>query len=245
MSLRHFFEGMVRREEIASAYLATLLQYSPTFREKFLQLAFRNPDFVDAETWTTRVEAELVDVTVESSSTIVLIENKLGSGARMLGQLVRYYAAAVARNPQKRVVAVYLTPGGFGADEVEGVMTSPLRIGRTDDSLVIPWEEVARIVSALPAEEWFAHSGMAAILESIENRRKEKFPAVGERATLRRIVTEARNGLSARWPEVRFALWVGQTSETVYSFGVPITVNPEPAFRGGTRLSVHANGHSH
>src|SRR5688572_11685936 len=37
MDLRHFFEGKLRKEETASAYLATLLEYDAKFRAAFLR----------------------------------------------------------------------------------------------------------------------------------------------------------------------------------------------------------------
>ena len=81
MELRHFFENMVRREETASAFLATLLEYDPAFRLEFLRAVIGDPAFVDREPWSVQVEAERVDVTLESASAQVLIEDKISAGA--------------------------------------------------------------------------------------------------------------------------------------------------------------------
>ena len=81
MQLRHFFENMLRREETASAFLATLLDYDPSFRQAFLRLALDEPGLADEGTRTVRVEEDRVDVTPESEAAYVVIENKIGSGA--------------------------------------------------------------------------------------------------------------------------------------------------------------------
>jgi hypothetical protein len=45
MDLHHFFENMVRREETASAFIATLLEYYAAFRLQLLRGGNRRPDF--------------------------------------------------------------------------------------------------------------------------------------------------------------------------------------------------------
>jgi len=73
VQLRHFFENMVRREETASAFLATLLDYDSAFRWAFLGLATDDAAIDDVEPWVVRVEEDRVDVTLESPTTYVLI----------------------------------------------------------------------------------------------------------------------------------------------------------------------------
>jgi hypothetical protein len=77
-----------------------------------------------------RVEARYVDITLESSSTLVLIEDKISAGAKQKVQLLRYYLAAVEQSPLKRILAVYLAPGGMGAGEVDAVERNCVRIDR-------------------------------------------------------------------------------------------------------------------
>ena len=104
---------------MASAFLATLLDYDEAFRQAFLGLVLNDPTIDDPEGWAVRVEEDRVDVTIESPTTYVLIEDKIGSGAKQHAQLLRYYETAVRARPAKRIVAVYLAPGGIGMDEVE------------------------------------------------------------------------------------------------------------------------------
>jgi hypothetical protein len=90
MRLRHFFENMVRREETASAFLATLLDYDPAFRTAFLRLILDDPAVEETESWLVAVEEDRVDVTLESPSTVVLIEDKISAGAKQQEQLLRF-----------------------------------------------------------------------------------------------------------------------------------------------------------
>lgn len=68
MDLRHFFENMVRREETASAFLATLLEFEPVFQRAFLTTATGEPDFGTAEVWRVQVEEGRVDVSDDRAS---------------------------------------------------------------------------------------------------------------------------------------------------------------------------------
>src|SRR3972149_4967699 len=105
---------MVRREETASAFLATLLEYNAGFRRTFLATALAGaaPD-VD-ESWSVRVERDSVDIVMDLDTTRVLIENKINASAKRQGQLLRYYLFAVDAVPEKRIAAVYVAPGDFG-----------------------------------------------------------------------------------------------------------------------------------
>ena len=227
MELRHFFENMVRREETASAFLATLLEYHPTFRREFLRTALGDPAFDDREPWLVQVEAERVDVTLESPSVLVLIEDKISAGAKQQEQLLRYYLAAVDRTPGKRIAAVYLAPGGMGMGEVEAVERSPIRVDRPSDVIVLlPWDKVAEMIARLPDSDkaWFARSGMDQIERAIERARQEKYPAVGDRALVRGISEEAHRLLSTRSPGARLHRWSGRDFEEIYTVNSPVTM---------------------
>jgi len=227
MRLRHFFENMVRREETASAFLATLLEYDPTFRRAFLRLVLDDPAFDDQETWSVRVEEERVDVTIESPTMLVLIEDKIGSGAKQHGQLLRYYLSAVETRSKKRIVAVYLAPGGIGIDEVDLVRRSTIFAQRESDvARHVPWGSVAELIDQQPQGEgaWFARSGMCEIERAIERARQERYPALGDRALVRGLTDNAVALLSSRCPDVTLGRWSGRDFEEILTNGTPVTV---------------------
>lgn len=241
MRLRHFFENMVRREETASAFLATLLDYDPAFRLAFLRLILDNPAVEDVDSWMVAVEEARVDVTLESSTTLVLIEDKISSGAKQQEQLLRYYRGAVEAKPQKRIVAVYLAPGGMGTGEVEAVRQSTVFAQRQGDIAVhLAWDEVSRLVNELPDNDriWFARSGMDEIERAIAQARQEKYPALGDRGIVRDIADAAVTTLAGRCPYVRLGRWNARNVEVILTYGTPVTlwlhaafeVDPEPPF---------------
>lgn len=226
MDLHHFFENMVRREETASAFLATLLEYDGPFRLAFLRAVLDAPAYEDSAEWDVRVEAGQVDVTLESHSIRVLIENKLRAGAKQQGQLLRYYLAAVEAVPDKRLVAVYLAPGGMGLGEVELVDRCEARASRSADVVAhLPWQDVAAIIDALPASghTWFARSGMREIDATIKRARQE-LPAVGVRGEVRGIFDGAVRMLRWEVPGVRLGRWVARDSEWIQTEKSPVTV---------------------
>lgn len=241
MHLRHFFENMVRREETASAFLATLLDCDATFRGAFMGLAMGDPAMgdpamADSEPWSVRVEEERVDLTLESPTTLVLIEDKIGSGAKQQGQLLRYYQAAVAAKSAKRIVAVYLAPRGIGIDEVDLVRRSAVFIERASDiACHLPWETVAEIIDRLPQKEtsWFAQSGMREIERAIDRARQERYPALGDRALVRRVADNALESLSASCPDIRLGRWGGRDSEEILTYGTPVTMWLDAVFEVG------------
>ena len=130
-TLKHFFAGAQSKEETASAYLATLLEFHPVFRSRFLALAAVEPRLDGSLDWAVRVEdgrmnAGAVDVTLEwpreDPTTFVMIENKLAASAKRAGQLRKYYLGAVNKWPGRRIVGFYLAPSkGLGASEIREV----------------------------------------------------------------------------------------------------------------------------
>lgn len=227
MRLNHFFENMVRREEMASAFLATLLAYDRAFRGAFLRLALDDPVLDELEAWKVQVEEDRVDVTLDSPSTLILIENKIGSGAKQVDQLLRYYLAAAGARPGKRIVAVYLAPRGIGMDEVDRVRRAELFIQRPSDAAHhIPWESLTAIVERLPQSEtsWFARSAMDAINSAIERAHRERYPALGDRALVRQIMDNAQGLLGRRSPDVRIGRWSARDFEEILTYGTPVTL---------------------
>src|SRR5688500_2219342 len=68
MDLRFFFQGMLDREESASALLATLLDGEPRFRAAFLQHVLGDRDDAHEGPWSVSVETDNVDVVMASSA---------------------------------------------------------------------------------------------------------------------------------------------------------------------------------
>jgi hypothetical protein len=156
----------------------------------------------------------------------VLIENKLRAGAKQKDQLLRYYLAAVATTPQKRLVAVYLAPGGMGLGEVEAVERCEARASRPSDIVsLLPWEDLAGIIHRLPASAhaWFARSGMREIEATIKRARQE-LPAVGVRGEVRGVFDDAVRRLRHELPGVRLGRWVARDSEWIQTEKAAMTV---------------------
>ena len=218
---------MLRREETASAFLATLLDYDPSFRQAFLRLALDEPGLADEGTRTVRVEEDRVDVTPESEAAYVVIENKIGSGAKQQGQLLRYYEAAVTARPTKRIIAVYLAPRGIGLDEVTLVQRCALfSERRTDVASHLPWERVTGLVDQLPAGDaaWFARSGMHEIGRAIVRAQQVRHPVEEDRALVRDIADQALALLANRCPDVALRRGSGQEVEEILTSRAPVTI---------------------
>lgn len=119
MNLHLFFEGMQAREEVASAFFASLLEQQPEVRNELFDILAdsdgvgENPaEPFKVRSWRVRVEVDGVDVRLdtkdEGAAWVILIENKLQSGSMQVGQLRRYYASQIERDKEAHVVAVYL-----------------------------------------------------------------------------------------------------------------------------------------
>jgi PD-(D/E)XK nuclease superfamily len=238
-TLTHFFRGAQSREETASAYLATLLDYDPEFRQRFLALIPADPPLDPSYDWAVRVEdvrtnAGAVDVSLEGPksdpTTVVLIENKLVSSAKTDGQLLKYYRGAASVWPERRIVSLYLAPSRqLGASEVELVRSSETyrsrRISRPepDEVMAIEWEgDLARMIRALPAADWFVASGIEEVISAIKRR---PLPPDAQREVIRYIVDCALTTLAERLPGVRFASWPCATEEYIYKPGGMLTVS--------------------
>jgi len=225
MDLRHFFENMVRREETASAFLATLLDFDPEFRVAFLAEATGDPLFDAGGLWRVSVEEARVDVTLDSDAVRVLIEDKIAAGARQEGQLLRYYLRAVEEVPEKRLVALYLAPHDMGRAEVERVARHPRFIKRaTDIAAHVSWTDVGRVIGSLPDSPngWFARTGMREIERAIQQAATAKYPAIGDRAVVRDLVDRACDALVESHPTIRPGRWHGGDTEEI-SYGGPVT----------------------
>jgi hypothetical protein len=81
MKLTYFFKATIRKEQIASAFLATLLDEKRLFREFFFQRAFpAEAVALSGCDWKVEVEPNMVDVQLSTENTVVIIENKVRAG---------------------------------------------------------------------------------------------------------------------------------------------------------------------
>jgi len=246
MDLRHFFDGQQSRENAASAFLATLLEYDDEFRRRFLALAPVAPPLDDSLIWTIKVEdnepwttslpdveagSGTIDITLRSASTVVLIENKLAPSAKRHGQLRRYYEAATGTWHDKRIVALYLAPTAhFGDSEVKLVEMCDAFVARragpagADDAGSVSWEDIHAIIKDLSNEgRWFADTGMNAVQAAIDEA-KYILSTEGQRGVVRDIVQAARESLAANAVGVRFGPWRGRLYDVIYTAKAPITM---------------------
>lgn len=252
MNLHLFFEGMQAREEVASAFFASLLEQQPEVRNELFDILAdsdgvgENPaEPFKVRSWRVRVEVDGVDVRLdtkdEGAAWVILIENKLQSGSMQVGQLRRYYASQIERDKEAHVVAVYLAPGNMGESEVL-LLKPSLRPG--DFAVRVSWDTVTkRLQSLKPAEAGsaeFIRSGIESINKVIEAAEKEKYPNVGEREKIHEVVCKTREGLQQKFPNMRIdSPWRGKNSFTLVLSGTDITgwfeiafeVEPNPPYR--------------
>lgn len=83
VDLKHFFAGKLAKEEVASAFLAKLLEARADFREFFFaQMGCEDATALAQAEWAARVEAESVDVRLDATCEgwVVLVENKISPG---------------------------------------------------------------------------------------------------------------------------------------------------------------------
>lgn len=240
MDLGYFFKGMQNKETSASAWLATLLRHDRGFRSAFFDLIGVDHAHADSHTWEINVETELsgpCDVTLETEDTFVFVENKVSASARTENQFLRYYlGAARGARAAKRLVAVYLGPSvSTGLAERDRVVGDALFLdrvaaGRGDYAVCLGWKDhIGNLVDvATASDDWFARTGLEAILRHIEKLERGR-PPNAQREFLRRlmrsvaqqVVASARHdGLS---DTVRLDRWASVGEETLYTPSRAIT----------------------
>lgn len=235
MNLHMFFEGKVAREEVASAFLATILEQRADIRGAFFDtlvdcIGSELAESFRSKSWTVRVEEHQVDVRLDSKSGdwVILLENKLQAGSMQPGRLPRYYHEQITREPASRVVAVYLAPGaGMGGAEVGAVKDSDRFRRDQDFAARVSWDtltDVLRGLSTSDGEGQFISSGIDSITEAIEKGETEKFPNEGGRERVHQIACDVRAGLQQRFPSIRLsAPWPAKNKFTLFSHGTNLT----------------------
>lgn len=233
MHLQHFFRGLLRKEEVASAFLATLLECDPAFRGAFFRELFPNAAvaLTDAD-WSVRVEADLVDVRLDSGAAVVLIENKVKAGAYQSGQLLRYYASELARVPaDKSIFVAFVAPEGVGVHETDRLAAwDAFREG--DSTASVSWQTLAAIAASLQppeARRWFGESGFEEIARVIEGDSRPVYLVDDTRKVLRQVADNAFQELRDLWP-VRLSRWSGRDCEQILTNRTNVTLWLDLAF---------------
>ena len=224
MKLTYFFKATIRKEQIASAFLATLLHEKQSFREFFFQKAFPTEwETLSGCAWKVEVEPFMVDVRLSSINTVVIIENKVRVGAKQEGQLLRYYQDQKEREGMQRVLVVYLAPRQVGASEVAGLLP---HLKSDDQAAHVSWEEVLKFEArgdsdADPIETAFEQ------IQLVLNDHA-KYLHEGDRGAIAEVVDEALNLL--RPLGIRLGRWTGREFEEILTNGKPVTVWLDAAF---------------
>jgi hypothetical protein len=226
VKLDHFFRGTIRKEDVASAFLATALEQSPRFREFFFRRV--DADRADALTmqpWTYAVEKRRVDVTMQAADTTVVIENKICGGAMQAEQLVRYYKECVKdASPSDRVLAVYVAPRNLGRGEVQLVhdlIDSEPR--GTDLAVHVSWEALAQFQSPDTADEEIV-AGLRTILSVIDELKQPKYLREGDRDVVATMVDGALQLIRTRVPSVSLGRWTEAALEDIMTGGTNVTM---------------------
>ena len=252
MRLEHFLRGTVRKEDIASAFLATALQQSRRFREHF----FRRIDperagVLAGERWSYAVEERRVDVTLKTAGTIMIIENKIRAGAKQVEQLVRYYKeCAKDADPTDRILAVYVAPRQVGKGEVQLVHELIENEPRgTDRAVHLSWEDLAEFSSEESVDEEIV-AALGTILRVIDELKQPKYLREGDRDLVATMVDGAivqiRDRIKVplnRWTEANIEnIMTGRTNVTMWLDAV-FDADKEPPHapvnvRDGDRLKL-------
>ena len=153
----HFLGGGMCREEATSAYLATLLEQSPQFRSRFLQLC----GIKSIELTKVEVERECRDITLSGTGVEIIIENKISAASKTEGQLLRYYTRLKEQDSDAIVHAVYLSPDRkIGTSEVQKVTNTADEV-----AVSIAWKDLLPLIddlhdmdAILPVKAWKRYS---------------------------------------------------------------------------------------
>lgn len=233
MHLKHFFRGFLKKEEVASAFLATLLENDLAFREAFFKELFPDAALdLAGSRWTVQVETDWVDIRLDSDAAVVLIENKVKAGAYKSGQLLRYYESELVRTPDdKPILVVFVAPEGVGTRETERL--AALDTFRENDAAAsVSWQKLSAISNSLQqpeARRWFVESGFSEIERIIEQDSRPTYPREGTRAVLADVADEAIRKLRSL-SQVQLSRWRGRDFEQICTNKTNVTLWLDLAF---------------
>src|ERR1700730_5613268 len=214
MTLNLFFEGKMAKEPVSSAFIATLLEQRAEIKIAFFDMladciGSQLAQVFKTKQWKVVVEHDGVDIRLDATDEtwVILLENKVQSGSIQQGQLSRYYHAQIAKEPGKRVVAMFLAPGArLGEHEVSGVRClDAFRERDQDFAGRISWDQVGEFLETLSGTDGdgeFISSGIGSITKVIEDLARVRFPNIGGREKIYDITLKVREYLNQRYPQI-------------------------------------------
>ena len=222
----HFFEGTLRREEVASAFLAMALEGVPSFRQYFFKLILPNEkEALTERDWRIAVEQDRVDVRMQSLDTVFLIENKVSAGAKQQGQLLRYNLEEKKRNLVPRIVAVCVAPGQIGLDEITRLTdSSEFNDSGSDLALHVSWDDIILYPSNTDQpSDCIIRDGLDEIQRVIKENQTVKYVREGDRGLIRDIADQAIILLGDR-TTIPLRRWSGKDIEEILTVSTNVTV---------------------
>lgn len=234
--MRLFF----KREEAASAFLATMLGQFPKFQKDFFKgVGWDQIEALTDTKWTVDVEVDGMDILLKSEGrngpAVIIIENKVRAASARAGQLREYYEGVLEREKPAWIGVVYVTPGPeMGKNELKGVEEAIKKRGRGDRVAPLGWTDVQglalRTLEQQPGAwpEEFLRNGLEEIMNTIKEARTAKWPPEGDREIVRDLATRVRKNLSQRFPNIQvsapwpnkdgYLLWTFKTNVTMWLF---------------------------
>ncbi|MCC6334301.1 MAG: PD-(D/E)XK nuclease family protein [Myxococcales bacterium] len=236
MNLSYFFEGKLAKEEVASAFLAMMLDGHGGFRQYFFERLTAAGSRCASESrsipFKVIVEHERVDVVLDSDDLAILIENKVQAGSLTPGQLLQYYREAKGRSPAKRTAMVYLAPRTVGASEVARLRESPEFVAHpTDEALHLSWDELTRF-EIEPSDPWrvLVEAGLAAVKRTVQEADQGKFQRE-HRSEIVAALDDALLKLQAHLKDrVRFSRWRAHNLEEILTNKTNVTIWADAVF---------------
>lgn len=228
MRLDLFFNGKLGREEMSSAFLATLLDQRDDFRDFFLKETGCSALFGKTE---VRVEIDNVDVHLdcEAANTVILVEVKVRGASVRPEQLSAYYQQALRAAPGKRIAVVMVVPSaGTGKAEIARVRQCP-EWREDDHTSTITWKTLASFtdrITKYDRDESFISSGFETVTRIIEDKgRGPKYPKTNGRGILQELARRIAATLEDEVRPVRFRVWTNRDFFDIYPVDAPFTVS--------------------
>ncbi len=231
MRFGYFFDGAVRSEETASAFLAMALDGVPRFRNHVLSLITPPNQQLELsdQDWRVTVEAGRFGVRLEAKDILILIE--ISTGTKLEGHLGCRHFRERKNGEERQIICVCLSPAGSGKDEVLSVTSlDEFEASKGDHVSHLSWEELFGYSAA--ADDGFDNliaNGLSEIKGVIEQARLEVLPLDGNRAAIRAVMDEAF-GLLKQNTTVGLMRYCGQIEEIITN-STNVTLRIQAVFR--------------
>lgn len=226
MNIHFFFSGKLSREESASAFLASLLEQRVDFRIFFFDLlSLPKPEGnLSVDTEVNDVDVR-IDYSIGMNNCVVLIENKIRSGAIQQNQLVRYYEKELSRKKSCIIKTVFITPHKSSGDAEVKRLDAVVRQG--DSIQKISWcddlVEYKSIISDDDFDKDLICGAFDSILKVIKLSENEKYPLAGGRHLVHEIAQRVMTKLTPTSP--RLMLWRAKDCFDIYTVGTDIGID--------------------